>query len=137
LVVTKQQRSRFGLIFNCTHQRQGRSLFPGLLKEFVDAGLCLDRVIFTTNDPFSQSYVGDLVNNMVDPDPEQKTQQDLKTIFLEMASEYGLCLRGGHDSVIVVKSVDDSLVATRDCDHVLITGSLHLVGSALTVFNHA
>lgn len=79
--------------------------------------------------------MGDLVNNMVDPDPEQKTQHELKTIFLEMASEYGIGLRSGHEAVAVVRSVNDALAMASDCDHVLITGSLHLVGSALTVFN--
>ena len=133
-VSTIQKTKINALIFNCTHQRHGRSLFPGLLKVLVENKICFKRVIFTSNDSFSEPGSPDLMNKMVDPDPFQKTQHELKFIFLEMALEHGLLLQSV-DNVSVVKSVNDALSLASDCDQVLITGSLHLVGSALGIFS--
>lgn len=68
----------------------------------------------------------------MDPDPAQKTQKDLLEIFVELARESGL----EFGETVIAKSVEDALdvVSKHGCDQVLITGSLHLVGGALTVF---
>ncbi|KAJ3368765.1 Folylpolyglutamate synthetase [Kappamyces sp. JEL0680] len=102
------------LIFNCTHERQGLLLFPSLIKQLVKGNIALARVVFTTNEPYSSGSAGDLTNKMVDPDPTQKTQHELKAIFEKLAVEHGLACDAAQ-----------FYVAKR---------SLHLIGAALTVF---
>ncbi|KAJ3320284.1 Folylpolyglutamate synthetase [Boothiomyces sp. JEL0866] len=129
---TIRQTSNRSLIFNCTHGRTGKDLFPALLKRFKN--ISFDKVVFTTNDPWKDPSAhsgGDLINNMTEPDLVLKAQHDLKDIWLTLAKEYGVESK----EVLVVGSCEEAIgKAYSENSEVLITGSLHLVGSCLTAF---
>ena len=120
------------MIFNCTHERQGKLLFPCLIDAFVKADVCFQKIVFTTNDAYSGGGTGDLVNRMVDVDVNQGTQHELLSIFSRLAVEKNL--KFNPNSLVVVKSVKEAADEVSECHQCLITGSLHLIGSALTVF---
>lgn len=128
--IASDHTKKNALIFNCTHERQGALLFPPLIDHFKRVGLGFAKVIFCTNDPYTDRADGDLANNMIDPDPDQKTQHQLKDTFSTLAHLAGL----EFGDLIVVKSVQAAAdIAAVSSDRVLVTGSLHLVGSALSV----
>ncbi|KAJ3269419.1 Folylpolyglutamate synthetase [Terramyces sp. JEL0728] len=120
------------LIFNCTHGRAGKDLFPALLKKLKSTSF--DKVVFTTNEPWKDPSAhtgGDLVNNMAEPDLILKGQHDLKDTWIALSKEYGV----DSSAVLVAGSCEDAIEkAYADNSEVLITGSLHLVGSCLTAF---
>jgi folylpolyglutamate synthase/dihydropteroate synthase len=105
-----------------------------MLKVLQSKNITFDMVIFSTNDPFisANSDNGDLTNNMVDPDPEMTVQHNLKDTFSRLSSESGMTI----GKLVVARTVEEAMqIVAKDCKRVLVTGSLHLVGSALTLFD--
>ncbi|KAL2913214.1 Folylpolyglutamate synthetase [Polyrhizophydium stewartii] len=126
------------LVFNCTHGRDGQRLLPPLVDVF--ATLPLAKAVFTTNSPFapnSTRQASDLINNMVHPDPEHKAQQDLARAWSELAAQRpgtpaaraGTLVAGSVEEA--VQAIEADAPGRRKC--ILVTGSLHLVGSLMTL----
>ena len=123
------------LVFNCTHERQGTTLLPPIVAAFQKLNLA--GVIFTTNDPFSDpTSSGDLVNKNTCSDPEHSVQKSLSTTWTKIMIE-----SSGKSDIepLIFGTVQETVkfLESRPQCRVLITGSLHLVGSALTVFGNA
>jgi folylpolyglutamate synthase/dihydropteroate synthase len=86
-------------------------------------------VIFTTNKVNSIESV-DLINNMAKPDPDVSSQQAMATVWSDLTR--------GFDNLdlvipIITKTADESLDYTKDCDSILVCGSLHLVGAMMSI----
>ncbi|KAL5036377.1 hypothetical protein BDV3_005070 [Batrachochytrium dendrobatidis] len=128
------------LVFNCTHGRDPSLLLLPLVKVFQTSST-LKGVVFCTNDPFSPSSVAagagssDLTNNMVHADPEHKVQQDLARAWAALAKESSL----PEVPITVMDSVESAakFISTDRTGkkQVLVTGSLHLVGSVMTLLH--
>jgi folylpolyglutamate synthase len=112
------------LVFNCTHGRQASLLLPPLIDNFE--GTMFEHVIFTTNDPWSDNRAGDLSNLNDDKAAVNLVQKSLADYWREKCPS---------STVYVVETVEQGMqvVSKVGVCQVLVTGSLHLVGSALTV----
>eukprot|EP00842_Homolaphlyctis_polyrhiza_P005233 jgi/Hompol1/5710/HPOL_002417-RA len=121
------------IMFNCTHGREGSKLLPPIAA-LVGRVPRIKRIVFCTNDPFVAGATGDLVNNNVRRDTELKSQRELEAAWKT--------LLGTDPSKQVETSVVGSVEAAAEIinqetpgaqKRVLITGSLHLVGSFMTL----
>jgi folylpolyglutamate synthase/dihydropteroate synthase len=118
------------LIFNCTHERQGSFLFPPLIRTFKEHNLDLSLVCFTTNLPFAANSAGDLTNLNEVPDAGLSVQNALAATWTAICNEHGYVTK----NLKVCANVEDAVKAcTEEGGKCLVTGSLHLVGAALTV----
>lgn len=142
------------LIFNCTHERQGAILLPSLIDSFKKYGVIIDFVIFCTNDTYDKrnpvlkdNLSGDLLNlnDKCEAGSELMIQRGLLRTYDELCGDN---LR--KPAMLVCASVEEA--AKKISEHrnnsqsndvrnggskCLICGSLHLVGSALTVLGAA
>ena len=117
------------LIFNCTHERQGSILLPPLIKTFREK-VMFEKVIFTTNNPWIKppEQDSDLANNNAPVDATFKVQHTLVQVWKQLCKEHDYPC----DHVFVCGTVQEAIENSKS-EKMLITGSLHLVGSALTV----
>jgi hypothetical protein len=72
----------------------------------------------------------DLINNMAKPDPDLSAQKIMSTLWSDLTR--------GFDNVdpvipIITKTADESLDHIKDCDSILVCGSLHLVGAMMSL----
>ncbi|KAJ1340974.1 hypothetical protein BSLG_004447 [Batrachochytrium salamandrivorans] len=128
------------LVFNCTHGRDGLRLLPPLVDMFKTSKQ-LRSIVFCTNDPFSPestsatASASDLTNNMVDLDPEHTSQHALAKAWATLAQDTPQSQVPTH----VVDSVESAarLIANDGSSkkRVLVTGSLHLIGSLMTLLH--
>lgn len=140
------------LIFNCTMGRKARGLLAAMLepiraawgtkKPLMEATRYFDRVFFCTNTtyrPSSGAAGGDLVNKMVDSTELQTlaVQRELRDAWLELSG--GKANVGA--SVEVLPSIEDAMAAVplsaKQKQHVLVAGSLHLVGGVMSHLKEA
>jgi folylpolyglutamate synthase len=132
-IVLSDSNKTNSLIFNCTHGRLATALLPPLVETFSKANIKFKDIIFTTNEPWNDPSAhsgGDLVNNTVSFDASLPIQNELAVHFRTIANDFGFHF----DTVKVVPNTEKALEYASASDRVLITGSLHLVGSCLTVF---
>lgn len=105
-----------------------------MLKVFKLKNICFDLILFSTNEPFisAKNDNGDLTNNMVDPDPEMTIQHNLQQTFAKLATAAGVEVK----KYAITRTVEEAIhSAASESRKILITGSLHLVGSALSVLD--
>jgi folylpolyglutamate synthase len=129
--ICKQESKKNVLMFNCTHGRQGSTMFPPLLKVF-GKGFRFEKIVFTTNNPWKDPSLhegADLMDLTVHPDPELLMQKQLKETFILEAAKIGI----EYGNIEVFSNVESAIEDAADSDRVLITGSLYLVGSSMTV----
>jgi folylpolyglutamate synthase/dihydropteroate synthase len=107
-------------------------LLPALLKTLSKSKFRFKSVVFTSNEPWknpAEHLGGDLVNNTVVNDTTLPTQNELATHFKSIAGD----LNVEYENIAVVPNVETAVDLVKDSNRVLVTGSLHLVGSCLTV----
>ncbi|CAO1619869.1 unnamed protein product [Parajaminaea phylloscopi] len=140
----QQQRT---LIFNCTMGRSASELLTAMLSPIraalgADATMkqavaYFDRVLFCTNTtyrPGNSAGGGDLTNKMVDSTELQtlSVQRELRDAWVEIAGGDARA----RDAVEVLPSIEDALSAipheSQLDQHVLVAGSLHLVGGVMS-----
>jgi folylpolyglutamate synthase len=106
-------------------------LLPPIIETLANQ-VQFSNIIFTTNDPWKvpNAHGGaDYVNNNAAPDPELKVQTTLGQIFEDLAKKNNL----QYGNITICSSVEEALERVEPRSMVLVTGSLHLVGSVLTV----
>lgn len=139
------------LIFNCTNGRNAHELLGSLLEEIRSqagkdvepsaAATYFSRVLFCTNTtyhPGGTTGGGDLTNKMVDSGELESltVQKQLRDAWLELTG-------ASEDSVMVLPSVQDALQEiptqgdSKQQQHVLVAGSLHLVGGVMCHLKNA
>ncbi|KAF9057696.1 FolC bifunctional protein [Panaeolus papilionaceus] len=125
------------LVFNCTSGRSGES-FLQIIKETILAKLeksfmelpFFDEVIFCTNVTYADGHFkGDLATKAVSPD-DLKVQVALEAAWKNLYPEFP------HDKIHVLPSIEHAvkaieMVPTDSPVHILVTGSLHLVGGVI------
>lgn len=119
------------MIFNCTGGRKYDILLKPLAEFHREFPFSV--VIFTTNINGNSFLVkltiesADLINNMAKHDPEFSSQNLMSSVWTDLTR--------GSDPVtpIITKTANDTLNHLKDCDSILVCGSLHLVGTMMSI----
>ncbi|KAI8922827.1 Mur ligase [Entophlyctis helioformis] len=120
------------LVFNCTHGREGSRLFPPLIEMFKNVPLA--GVVFCTNTPFEvmPTTESDMTNHTVMPDPELKAQASLRDTWTALTQGMDAFAGTRVDVAGSVEAAATLIDGREGAKRVLVTGSLHLLGSLLT-----
>ncbi|KAI8905914.1 Mur ligase [Gorgonomyces haynaldii] len=116
------------LIFNCTHERQGAALFPPLIQTLK---LEWSQVIFCSNDLYKNAAnSADNTSYNDKKDPQLLVQQKLAQVWKDLCKEANYKT----PEPFVFGSIQEAIEQSAQVsEQVLVTGSLYLVGGALTV----
>ncbi len=127
------------LVFNCTMGRDPIRLLQPLLDRHNNGSL-FHRIYFTDNRPFlprhdgEVSKVGDLVNRMVAIEDTLLNQKRLAASWKDGDASIAMgCVKLKECVSDTVQDIESQPYPNDEPVHVLVTGSLHLVGSFLTV----
>lgn len=126
------------LIFNATGDRDTHKLL-----EILGKNVYFDRVYFTPNVASLKSTNVDSVNLNFPKDEQMRRCEQNCQVWLELQSHRnGTCNGVQRSSTAqalaavgaVLEQIDNNIGAHQECD-ILVTGSLHLIGAALTALN--
>ncbi|UZJ53285.1 hypothetical protein CBS101457_002605 [Exobasidium rhododendri] len=137
-----EKRFRRALIFNTTHDRKSEELLAGMMEavgkelstaenkeEGTTVANYFDRAIFCTNSTYKDGVsAGDLtaVAGEISLDPQKNMQAAWKKVYPSSTST-------------VLPSIQDAIeeIQGSDIEHVLVCGSLHLIGGVMSHLKEA
>jgi folylpolyglutamate synthase/dihydropteroate synthase len=111
------------LLFNLSKGKDAETLLKIIVQFHKE--IPFDQIVFTTNDTGLENGSDDLANFMVEKNA-LKEQEAYQKLFKELSAD--------ETPTKLTATLTEAVDHLKTVDHVLITGSLHLVGASLSVF---
>jgi folylpolyglutamate synthase/dihydropteroate synthase len=118
----KQPTASRALLFNISKGKDAEKLLSILVKLHIQ--IPFQQIVFTTNDTGLKDESGDLTNLMVDQQA-LKDQEAYEKLFKALCPD--------KTPTKITENLLEAMAQLKTVDHVLVTGSLHLVGAFLSV----